>query len=790
MRYNTGNPVEPNGSSDPRDLFDNAGNLDLLVNGGGTSYPDRKGKQRKSWLGIEQDFQNFLLQSGFVYVGPYAAGITLTARNQIFDRAGISYGLAPSVTMPYITTGDWATEQNNFVQRGDAALRQDLGNTSDATKGANIVTWFQAGATLWRTVRDKLRDVVSFRDFGGLDDGATDAASAITAAKSTAGTDGTVRMERKGTGVVRINSAVDLNNINFGNDRNMTVDTLETYTALTGSQLWRFLARTRLYIRDLLYEYILYPSHLEDFAEKRVWLNDGDINRSFVEALPLSGLLNEQVAWPSGDTWTSASPIPESSNPDNPFMFWGSQATGNWYASTQLVRAGDELEACFATGGIYNRLALIRCRNGYYGVYADGVTGQLTMVDKQSGVAVVTTNFGAAAVFGQQPQYFGWNVPWKIRIVGKRQFAIFVGGIQATSLIPTTSDIVRAGFGFMPQTVTSISVSGWTRTRLAVEGGKQNVGITIYGDSMSAPIHGGWDRAMRKALEGSAGLLIDNVANYAVPGYTTTNMWADMQTKGFVGGVTVIAGGTNDIQGLISINTTLANIRSMITYAQANGQTVVAWIPPTWYTRAEAGAGKGQNSSNAVAGASYRVAIKRLCATMQVRCVDMTMFSGPIDARYMLGTYGNGNGFPLAYRVRDNIHPDAFLYQIIGVQIARAILGAICNRVERASDPAALPATYQNGWTSLVANPTEYTRGADGRISLGGYVQAGTLTNGTIVLNLAEDIRPAKPVEAVCCTDNGTCRVTVGVGGNVTINGVPAGAVWINLSPISYPNQN
>lgn len=351
MRYDTGNPVEPNGSSDPRDMHDNAGNLDLLVNGSGVSYPDRRGKQRKSWNGIEQDFQNFLLQSGFIYVGPYAAGIVLTARNQIFDRAGISYGLAPSVAMPYTTTGNWATEQANFVQRSDAALRQDLGNTTDATKGANIVTWFQIGAAIWRTVRDKLRDVVSFRDFGGLDDGATDAASAITAAKSTAGTDGTVRMERKGAGTVYLNSAVDLNNANFNNDRNMSISTLESFTALTGSQGWRFLRRLRLFIRNMNYEYFLYPDHNEDFAEKRIWLADGDIDTSTHDAIVLSTLKHEQVDWPGGDAWSAASASIDTSNPDIPYVFWPIAATSKWYASTLLVRPGDELDAAFATGG-------------------------------------------------------------------------------------------------------------------------------------------------------------------------------------------------------------------------------------------------------------------------------------------------------------------------------------------------------------------------------------------------------------------------------------------------------
>ncbi|MBL5825435.1 hypothetical protein [Serratia fonticola] len=56
--YNTGNPVEPNGSTDPRDLYDNSQNLDKAVNGDAATWQDRKDRTRKSWSGIEADSAN------------------------------------------------------------------------------------------------------------------------------------------------------------------------------------------------------------------------------------------------------------------------------------------------------------------------------------------------------------------------------------------------------------------------------------------------------------------------------------------------------------------------------------------------------------------------------------------------------------------------------------------------------------------------------------------------------------------------------------------------------------
>ncbi|UXB38277.1 hypothetical protein K7569_10955 [Stenotrophomonas maltophilia] len=56
-KYNTGNPV---GSSSPLDLYDNAENLDNGINGTALTWLDRRGVTRKSFAGIETDFQQFL----------------------------------------------------------------------------------------------------------------------------------------------------------------------------------------------------------------------------------------------------------------------------------------------------------------------------------------------------------------------------------------------------------------------------------------------------------------------------------------------------------------------------------------------------------------------------------------------------------------------------------------------------------------------------------------------------------------------------------------------------------
>lgn len=142
MRYNTGNPVEPDGSSDPRDLFDNAGIIDLFVTGESPSYVDRLGRNRKSLVGMEQDFSNFLINSGFepihlVYVD--GQPLTVSRPSQLIDRAGKSYRVKFTASFPVALTGTWATDLTKLAEVVDQALRQDLA----AAEGYD-----QIGATL------------------------------------------------------------------------------------------------------------------------------------------------------------------------------------------------------------------------------------------------------------------------------------------------------------------------------------------------------------------------------------------------------------------------------------------------------------------------------------------------------------------------------------------------------------------------------------------------------------------------------------------------------------------
>lgn len=148
MAYNTGNPL---GSSDFKDLSDNAVDFDKYSNGPDPTYPNRLGALKLSISGMNEEFNNaqegreaafqeFLSDSAFIFIGDYGPGLNFTNRSQYLIRDGVPYRLAPGATLPYTTSGNWALEVSNFTPvSSDDILRQDLGNAADVDMGAALV---------------------------------------------------------------------------------------------------------------------------------------------------------------------------------------------------------------------------------------------------------------------------------------------------------------------------------------------------------------------------------------------------------------------------------------------------------------------------------------------------------------------------------------------------------------------------------------------------------------------------------------------------------------------------
>ncbi|MNM53677.1 hypothetical protein D3C81_647820 [compost metagenome] len=156
MRYNTGNPVGPDGSNSPFDLFDNSGVLDLLLNGPLGEYLSRLGVPLKSWRGIMQQVTDYLIAQGYesVYL-TYGAGVVVERQTQLVQRSGELYRVMNAADIPLTLTGTWATDAPKLQAVGDAALRQALALPS----GAGILGFSESQSYPPGTVGEKLKGI-------------------------------------------------------------------------------------------------------------------------------------------------------------------------------------------------------------------------------------------------------------------------------------------------------------------------------------------------------------------------------------------------------------------------------------------------------------------------------------------------------------------------------------------------------------------------------------------------------------------------------------------------------
>ena len=161
--YNTGNPV---GSTDARDLYDNAQNLDNFSNGTASTYSDRLGVTRRSLAGIDATADSVLNAIGYAVPVAYTAGISLTLTSQTVEYNNEIYAPLASA-LPFTTSGTFETAKFRLM------IATDASRVNYTASGLGAVA---------TTVQAKLRETVSVKDFGAVGDGVTDDTAAIQAA--------------------------------------------------------------------------------------------------------------------------------------------------------------------------------------------------------------------------------------------------------------------------------------------------------------------------------------------------------------------------------------------------------------------------------------------------------------------------------------------------------------------------------------------------------------------------------------------------------------------------------
>lgn len=194
--YNTGNPVP---SNDPRDLDDNAKNLDLALNSVEPSFVDRNGVLRKTINGYGDSFSEYLIASGFETTHlKYVSGTSLQVdrASQLIDYNGSVYRVKMPAVFPVILSGVWGTAAAKLVEFADTSFRFDI----SSSLGSSMIGHIGNLSGSVKETLDRVAGRVYYPEtFGATGNGVTDDSTAWNKALLALGTNG--------GGILKCNSA-------------------------------------------------------------------------------------------------------------------------------------------------------------------------------------------------------------------------------------------------------------------------------------------------------------------------------------------------------------------------------------------------------------------------------------------------------------------------------------------------------------------------------------------------------------------------------------------------------
>lgn len=159
-----------------------------------TAQNERETEFEASQADKEARFQQFLLNSGYQFLGDYENGpYTITELNQVIRYQGELWRLNASTTPPYTTTGinstSWAVDVTHLVSVGDAALRQELSGKTTGKGDSLVAHAFNTTNGDSITVGTYLTNFESLRSFYKTSDNG-DWGPAVTRASAYSSTNG------------------------------------------------------------------------------------------------------------------------------------------------------------------------------------------------------------------------------------------------------------------------------------------------------------------------------------------------------------------------------------------------------------------------------------------------------------------------------------------------------------------------------------------------------------------------------------------------------------------------
>ncbi len=518
------------------------------------------------------------------------------------------------------------------------------------------------------------------------------------------------------------------------------------------------------------YTHTFTPSHQKPWAEKGLWLSEGDIDRSSYAAVDAISMSHRKVAWPSGDSWSGATPTGDSSQVD-----WPVSPASEWRVSLTPVRGGDEINAVFGAGS-YQRGAFVRTNLGYVAFHVDASDAAKYSV-KNIGVAVSQTAVDWLAHANHESMK-GYNSLWTIRIIDHKTFSVLLNGMEVIGKQTIGDGIIYdAGFGSYGDATIPVKIEQISRCRKKTTTTPQPSRFLIVGDSISAGLQGDWPTMFREAMDGTNGLRVIDVINQAVSGQNSTAALARLNSLGTQNcNYALVLISTNDVQGGASAEITLGNLgfadgdSGLLSVLRANFCEPVVAIPPLWYPKALSGF--GADTLNYEKGARTRAAIMRLCALRGIKVIDLQQVVGPIISSFLTAP-------SMDRYVRDNLHGTPAMNRIVAWGFARAVSDIVFKRMTPEVKERLLPNLYQNGWTGPAAT---FSVSEDEYVTLSGSFVAGTKTDGTVIYVLPNNLAPSStrvfyvPTDSVSSTN---VRIDVQTDGNIVIRNAGAATSFV-----------
>ncbi|MDL2186704.1 SGNH/GDSL hydrolase family protein [Pseudomonas sp. ChxA] len=808
MAYNTGNPVEPNGSSDPRDLKDNAQIIDKLVNGSELTWAGRIGKIIKTWAGMEKDFSDLLLRSGFesVYL-QYGAGVVVNRATQLVQRNGELFRVTDQAVLPLSLTGTWATDAPKLTAVGDASVRAALLTAA----GASMVGEKKSTpSAVLQTQHDINAQTVLFSDYGGKDDwngtSGTNNFGPLNSIRADFTGTTTVWFKKSvgGTGVFMINGTIgdaDMSRFTFKFDEGVSFHLIGTSSPLMGKGL-KFDKPVSMRMSLDGFTRRFSSQSYGPLAGKPVKMSANDGESPITERIITSTAL--QMSFQS-ISLTDGSKTSTTANTDGNIASFSSMTASTYVVASSPIRPGQEVHAQVTstgfTAGQINSVAYIETEGGWVMFAQNGSGGTFTRYVYLKGFPIQTVSLGDP--FSDAPAYKMAASEIGIKVHGPRSFSLLLNHVEIFRMDPDnlTSDILRAGWGAGGNSTAGTAyVSYPYRVRAKRSYGVAPRRVVILGDS-TADFNNSFSfvNHFERAVAGIGGIQIKTMINLAVAGQTTLQQrdilnQTDIQALGGAD-ICLIATGINDQGGNVLPADYIQAIIDINARCQFFGMIPIFALHSMYYSRASAAPfGQiGLDSAYEDRGAPYRTQLVRKLSELGLQSNFFTIEDmGAILPSSLASPRLN----PV---LDDNVHFSNFGSEQVGMGWAKAVAGLYFARVRKDIDfrsinrdwtPAAQQSTYGN-----LANSAFGIRGDQFYMGNDFNVPASPPL-GTVLFKLPTCYAPQQQIFAWCAgAPSGTpgslsyslqVLLRVDPDGSVYTQAPVANLVYINMSALQW----